>query len=157
MRLAAVFLIASAIAVSVAVSAQGLISSVRTTVDAKAKIFVGSDVQAQVVPGAVPPSGFPYPVTVAERVPDAGYFDDVSTDSFQLLVIDPSTFAGAAFWESSLSDVPLDELLTRLDSGGSGALPIVIANGETSTPTSITVGVAQVPVRLVGRAASFPG
>jgi putative ABC transport system permease protein len=156
-RLAAVFLVTAAIAVSVAVSAQGLVSSLRTTVVAKAEIFVGSDVQAQVVPGAVAPTGFPYPATVAERVPDAGYFDAVSTDSFQLLVIDPSTFARAAFWESSLSDVPLDELLTRLDAGGSGALPIVIANGATTMPTSITVGTTKVPVTLVGRTASFPG
>ena len=156
-RLAAVFLITAAIAVSVAVSARGLVSSLRTTVVAKAKIFVGSDVQAQVVAGAVPPAGFPYPVTVAERVPDAGYFDESSTDSFQLLVIDPSTFAEAAFWEGSWSDVPLDELLTRLDAGGNGALPIVIANGATTTPTSITVGTTQVPVTLMGRTTSFPG
>jgi hypothetical protein len=129
----------------------------RTTVVAKAKIFVGSDVQAQIVPGAVQPTGFPFPSTVAERVPDAGHFDEVSTDSFQLLVIDPSTFAHAAFWEPSLSDVPLDELLTRLDAGGTGALPIVIANGAATTPTSITVGTTPVPVTVVGRAASFPG
>jgi putative ABC transport system permease protein len=152
-----VFLVTAAVAVSVAVSAQGLVSSLRTTVVAKAKTFVGSDVQAQMVPGAVQPTGFPYPATVAERVPDAGYFDAVSTDSFQLLVIDPSTFAQAAFWESSLSDVPLDELLTRLDAAGNGALPIVIANGATTTPTSITVGVTTVPVTLAGRSASFPG
>ena len=156
-RLATAFLITAAIAVSVAISARGLVSSLRTTVAAKAEIFVGSDVQAQVVGGALQPVGFPYPVTVAERVPDAGHFGDVSTDSFQLLVIDPSTFADAAFWEDSWSDVPLDDLLTRLDASETGALPIVIANGAMAPPTSITVGTTTVPVTLVGRTDSFPG
>lgn len=156
-RLAALFLITAAIAVSVAVSARGLVSSLRTTVVAKSKIFVGSDVQAQVVADAVPPAGFPYPVTEAERVPDAGYFDQTPTDTFQLLVIDPSTFAGAAFWNDSWSDVPRDELLTRLASGDQGSLPIVIANGATTAPTSITVETSSVPVTVVGRTLSFPG
>jgi putative ABC transport system permease protein len=151
-----VFLITAATAVAVAVSARGLVSSLRTTVVSKAKIFVGSDVEAQVVGGATAPAGFPYPVTVAERVPDAGHFDDVSTDSFQLLVIDPSTFADAAFWQNSWSDVPRDELMSRLEDGEGGTLPIVIANG-TEAPTSITVETTSVPVTVVGRADSFPG
>jgi hypothetical protein len=156
-RLAVVFLIAAAIAVSVSVSAQALVSSLRTTVVAKAKIFVGSDVQAQVVPGAIAPTDFPYPLTEAERAPDAGHFDDLPTDKFELLVIDPSTFVEAAFWNDALSDLPLAELMTRLDGGESGSLPIVIANGGEEEPSSITVGVEEVPVEVVGRAVSFPG
>jgi putative ABC transport system permease protein len=156
-RLAAIFLIAAAIAVSVSVSAQGLVSSLRTTVTAKAKIFVGSDVQAQMVPGAIAPTDFPYPLTEVERAPDSGHFDDVPTSKFELLVIDTSTFAGAAFWIDHLADVPLAQLIAPLDAVGSGSLPIVIANGSAFTPSSITVGVEQVPVDVVGRAVSFPG
>ncbi len=155
-RLAAVFLIAAAIAVSVAVSAQGLVSSLRATAIAKAKIFVGSDVQAQVVPGAVAPTDFPYPVTQVERVPDAGFFDDEPTSRFELLVIDPSTFKGAAFWDDALSDVPIDELVGRLEAGGGSVLPVVVANSAVR-PSTITVGVQKVPVSVVGRATSFPG
>ena len=156
-RLAVVFLIAAAVAVSVSVSAQALVSSLRTTVVAKAQIFVGSDVQAQVVPGAVPPTGFPYPLTQVERVPNGGHFDEVATESFQLLVVDPSTFAGAAFWNDSLSSSSLDDLMKSLNGDGTGSLPIVIANGSNFRPSTITIGVAQVPVTVVGRAVSFPG
>ena len=156
-RLAAVFLIAAAIAVSVSVSAQGLVSSLRATAVAKAKIFVGSDVQAQVVPGAADPTDFPYPITLVEVVPDAGFFDDVSTSRFELLVIDPSTFANAAYWNGALADVPLDELVRRLDADDGDTLPVVLANGTGVNPRTITVGVAKVPVSVVGRASSFPG
>jgi len=156
-RLAVVFLIAAAVAVSVSVSAQALVSSLRSTVTAKAEIFVGGDVQAQMVPNATPPTDFPYPLTEVERAPDSGHFDGLVQPRFELLVIDPTTFVGAAFWNDSLSDVPLAELMTRLQGDAGGSLPIVIANGATLSPSAITVGVEHVPVEVVGRARSFPG
>ena len=60
-RLASLFLIAASLALAVFVASQAMVSSLRTTVDAKAKVFVGSDVRAadrSRYPGPAGP-GFP--------------------------------------------------------------------------------------------------
>jgi putative ABC transport system permease protein len=156
-RLSAVFLIAAAIAVSVSVSAQALVSSLRSTVVAKAEIFVGSDVQAEMPPDASPPTDFSYPLTAVLRAPGAVHLDDQVQPSLQLLAIDPATFAKAAFWSDELSDAPLDQMVARLGEDHGGALPIIIANGGDLAPSTMTMDANAVPVDVVGRAVSFPG
>jgi putative ABC transport system permease protein len=154
-RLGAIFLVAATLAVSAFISASALVASLRTTVDAKAKIFVGSDVKVDVVPDASTPKNFPLPVTEVQRALDAGRFD--SGQAFDVLVVDPSTFATAAFWDDGFSDEPLEDLMSRLDGGKSNPLPIVVANGAGISPSSITVGSVSSPVEVVGHAETFPG
>lgn len=156
-RLAAIFFVAAIMAVTVSLAAVGLVSSMRATVDAKAKVFVGSDVRVQAVTGATAPETFPLPITQVQRAPDAGSFDDDTGDRFDLLVVDPSTFEGAAFWSDSFSDRSLSDLMAALARGVGQRVPIVIADGQGHDPSSITLNQLAAPVEVVGRATSFPG
>ncbi len=155
-RLGVVFVVATALAVAVFVSAQGLVTSLHATVEAKAKVFVGSDVQVQTVPGATAPSSFPFPITEVQRVTQAGTFDGGGKE-YDLLVVDPSTFESAAYWNGAFSGRPLSQLLSAIAGHGSAAVPIVLVNGGDDEPSSMTLGGVEAPVEVVGTAAAFPG
>ncbi len=134
--------------------AQIVSASLATTVDAKAKVFVGSDVGAR-VPWTRPiPEAFPYPVTRAVEV-DGGA--RVPGQSYDLLAVDSATLAGAAYWNDEFSNLSIEEIARRLGEAGDGPMPIVVAAGPRVNPQEIQIGTAHVPVRVVGRATSFPG
>ncbi len=154
-RLGVVFVVATALAVAVFVSAQGLVTSLQTTVEAKAKVFVGSDVQVQTVPGATAPSSFPFPITEVQRVTQAGTFD--GGEEYDLLVVDPSTFESAAYWNGAFSGRPLSQLLSAIATEGSARVPILLVNGTGADPSRMSLGGVEVPVDVVGTADAFPG
>jgi putative ABC transport system permease protein len=156
--LTSLLLVAGILSLTIATAALATVASLRTTVRSKAEVFVGSQVQVQVEgPAEVSGDGdFPYQFTTATRLHDAGTLDDTDT-SFDLLAIDPATFAGAASWNDAFSDTPLDTLLERLTQRGTGAVPVVVANGGGLAPTTMEIARETVPVRVVGEAAAFPG
>jgi putative ABC transport system permease protein len=156
--LTSLLLVAGILSLTIATAALATVASLRTTVRSKAEVFVGSQVQVQVEgPAEVSGDGdFPYQFTTATRLHDAGTLDDTDT-SFDLLAIDPATFAGAASWNDAFSDTPLDTLLERLTQRGTGAVPVVVANGGGLAPTTMEIARETVPVRIVGEAAAFPG
>jgi len=157
LRISAVFFVATALAVSVFVVGQAVVGSLRATLDTKAHLFVGSDVQVQGATGTLEPTHFPLPITLVQRDLSAGWFDTDEHDEFDLVVIDPSTFVGAAYWNPVLSSTPIQELVSRLDADGTAKTPILLANAPTTTPATITLGRSRIPVTVVGRASSFPG
>jgi putative ABC transport system permease protein len=158
-RLAALFLVASGMSLAVFTSAQAMASSLRATVDAKAGVFVGSDVQVRIGLLSVPETdGYPFPVTNASRVRDAGAIGG-TVQRFDLVAVDPATLEGAAYWDEAFADEPLGTLLDRLTvpEDASAPLPIVVSNGDGSSFDSIDLAQLSVPVRVVGRTSSFPG
>ena len=157
LRISVVFFIAAVLAVSVFVGAQAVVASLRATVDAKARLFVGSDVELQGASGKIPPTRFPLPATLVERSLAAGFFDNDDTQEFDLVIIDPSTFVGAAYWNPALSSTSIEDLVRALQTPSRGAAPILVANAGGADPTSITVGRSSTPVTVVGRSLSFPG
>jgi hypothetical protein len=156
LRISVVFFIAAVLAVSVFVGAQAVVASLRATVDAKARLFVGSDVELQGASGKIPPAHFPLPTTLVQRSLSAGFFDGDDTQEFDLVIIDPSTFVDAAYWNPALSSSSIQDLMHALQTSG-GDTPILVANYPGQDPTSITVGRSSTPVTVVGRALSFPG
>jgi putative ABC transport system permease protein len=171
-RLAALFLVASGMSLAVFTSAQAMVSSLRTTVDAKAGVFVGSDVQVRVSLNSQPDtSGFPFPVTDASRVRDAGAITDTSRvrnagaitgteQHFDIVAVDPATLVGAAYWNDAFADEPLGELLDRLTpttADPTAPLPIIVSNGGGFSFDSLDLAQLKVPVRIVGTTTSFPG
>ena len=114
LRISVVFFIAAVLAVSVFVGAQAVVASLRATVDAKARLFVGSDVELQGASGKNPPTHFPLPATLVERSLAAGFFDNDDTQEFDLVIIDPSTFVGAAYWNPALSSTSIEDLVRAL-------------------------------------------
>jgi putative ABC transport system permease protein len=153
-RLTVLLVSAAALCLGVFVNAQTMVRSLRATVDAKAGVFVGSDVQVWVDHDAPPPGDFPLPVTRATRLKYAGALLP-GEQPFDMVGIDPKTIVGAAFWDDSFADEPLGDMVARL-SRRSGPLPVLLVQGQ-GTPTGIDVSNAQTPFEVVGRARAFPG
>jgi putative ABC transport system permease protein len=155
-RLTAMLVGAAALCLGIFVNGQTMVRSLRATVDAKAEVFVGSDVQVLIDYDAPPQESFPFPITRATRVKYAGALQPGEVP-FDMVGIDPDTIAGAAFWDSSFSDRSLADLVADLDSK-EGAIPAVLVQGsEDLEPTSMQIGRDEAPIRIVGRASAFPG
>ena len=155
-RLTVLLVGAAALCFGVFMNGQTMVRSLRATVDAKAGVFVGSDVQVLIDYIAPPQERFPFPITRATRLKYAGEIlpGDVP---FDMVGVDPKTIAGAAFWDPTFSDEPLADLVGRLRSA-SGPLPAVLVQGdEALDPRAISTANTVIPVEVVGRARAFPG
>jgi putative ABC transport system permease protein len=153
--LTAALFVASGMCLGVFVEGQTLVRSLQTTVEAKAKIFVGSDVQARIDRDTEPIGRLPVPVTRVTRLAQAGTLDPGGRE-FDLLAIDPATFASAAFWNDRFADEPLSALVDRLDDASATSLSVVVV-GDVSNPVTLTMQQEQIPVTVVARASAFPG
>jgi putative ABC transport system permease protein len=153
--LTAALFAAAGMCLGVFVESSTLVRSLETTVEAKAKIYVGSDAQARIDMTTQIIRAPAVPFTRVTRVPTAGTFAG-GTEPFDLLVIDPTTFARAAYWDDALSEDPLPTLLARLDGADDGALPAILV-AKRGTPTAITVQQRDVSLDVVGTALAFPG
>jgi putative ABC transport system permease protein len=154
--LAVLLVTAGALCVGIFVQSQAVTSSVLRTVETKAKVFVGSDVQAWVDPDTPAPVGWQVPVTRVTRVRQAGTASPGEVP-FDLLAVDPQTVARAAYWEDGFADRPFEDLSVALIPTGGEAVPAVVVGPERFAPTSFTMNQAEVPVRVVARASAFPG
>jgi putative ABC transport system permease protein len=154
-RLTMLLITASGLCLGLFVQAQMVARSMATTVDAKAGVYVGSDVQARIDDINQTPTDFPFPLTRVDRRPFAGELR--ANVPFDLVGIDVDTFASAAFWDPAFSDESLSELLVRLSDGSGDEVPIMMASSREAAPTNLTIDTRTVPVRVVGRADAFPG
>ncbi len=146
---------AAGLSLGLFVQALTVAGSMRTTVEAKAEVFIGSDVQATVDYGNTRPVDFPAAFTRVIRQYQAGTMP--SGQTFDLLTIDTRTFTDAAFWNDAFADRPLAELVHSLEGGITGGVPVLVAGENDVTPSSIHIAQLDVPVRVVGRANAFPG
>jgi putative ABC transport system permease protein len=150
------FLVTASLALAIFTASQAMVGSLRTTVEAKAKVFVGSDVELQIGPDTAVPPAFPFPATIATRSKQAGRFPN-SDRQFDLLAIDPETFGAAAYWNSAFSDVSVPDLMDRLSAPAGDRLPVVMANGQGTPPTALEIQQQIVPIEIVAEASSVPG
>jgi putative ABC transport system permease protein len=156
-RLALLLLAAAALSIGVLVYAATLTLSVRTTLDAKARVFLGSDVSMLLPDEAAPPPGL--------RATTVARLDRVEVGGVQvdLLAIDPATFERAAFWDSSFASRSLGSLLASVRSGGGGGAVPALALGGVADRGSISFVTqpgdrsVDVPYRVVGTVRTFPG
>ena len=155
-RLAVLFLVASALALAVFTASQAMVSSLHATVEAKAKMFVGSDVQLQIGPDTTVPPNLGYPATIATRSRQAGRIPNTDR-SFDLLAIDPDTFGQAAYWNAAFSDRSVSDLMDRLRDTSGDRLPVVLANGGGIAPTAVEIQQQIVPIEIVAETSSVPG
>ena len=155
-RLSMVFLVVVSLALSLFAASRAMVGSLRATVDAKAKVFVGSDVQVQVGRDTQVPRGFAFPATIVTRARQAGYLPGGELQ-FDLLVVDPSTFASAAYWNDRFADRSLPDLMNLLTQPAEGGLPVIMSNGGASAPATIVMEQRSIPIDVVARTSSFPG
>jgi putative ABC transport system permease protein len=154
-RLALALVAGSALALGIFIQSQAMVRSLRTTVDAKAGIYVGSDVEARIDYQNVVPGHFAFPMTRVVRFPSAGTLSTGGT--FDLLALNPASFAHAAYWNEAFAEVPLAELVRRLTDASDGALPVIVAGQAPAGITSIEVDQKGIPIRVVGTGSAFPG
>jgi putative ABC transport system permease protein len=153
-RAALLVVLTAAVPIGVMMFSAALTGTLRYTTDAKAQVFVGSDTAVGVIGDQPVPDGLGLPATVVRRI------DGASVDGAQVdvLVVDPASFARAAFWDHRFAHQPLAELLARL---GGGDLPAVaVGLPGTAQPTlrlPTVAGGVDVPARVVATAAAFPG
>ena len=155
-RLATLFLVAASLALAVFVASQAMVSSLRTTVDAKAQVFVGSDVQMQIGPDTQVPPDLGFPATIATRSRQMGRFMDTDRQ-FDMIAIDPATFESAAYWNDAFSDRSVPELMDLLSDASGDRLPVVMANRQGPIPVELEIQQQIVPVDVVAEASSVPG
>jgi len=154
-RLTLLLIAAAGLCLGLFVQAQTMARSMRTTVDAKAGVYVGSDVQARIDSVNATPETFPLPVTRVVRRLQAGELRPGVP--FDLLAIDTKTFASTAFWDPGFSPEPLETLLDRISEPSRGGLPVLMASAPNAFPDSITLDRQTLPIEIVGRANAFPG
>ena len=154
-RLTLLLIAAAGLCLGVFVQAQTVARSMEVTVDAKAGVYVGSDVQARIDSVNETPERFPLPLSRVVRRIQAGELR--TAVPFDLLAIDPETFASTAFWDPAFASEPLEALLGRIATPFEGTLPVVMASAPNAFPDSITIDRRTVPIEIVGRANAFPG
>jgi len=154
-RLTLLLIAAAGLCLGLFVQAQTMARSMEVTVDAKAGVYVGSDVQARIDSVNETPERFPLPLSRVVRRIQAGELR--AAVPFDLLAIDPETFASTAFWDPAFASEPLEALLDRVAAPLEGTLPVVMASAPNAFPDSITIDRQRVPIEIVGRANAFPG
>ncbi|CAN5753367.1 hypothetical protein BH18ACT15_BH18ACT15_06080 [soil metagenome] len=155
-------LLVSAVTLAVGILAYAgiLTSSLDATAQAKAKVFVGSDVAAEVTHGYTVvghPQSLPYPSTIVAKLDDVRLApgDFVATD---ILAIDPRTFASAAYWDGSFAAHPLSELLALLEAPETGRrLPVIVVGRGFPTGGTLDFESFRIPVTEVASAQAWPG
>ncbi|HEX6208793.1 MAG TPA: FtsX-like permease family protein [Actinomycetota bacterium] len=157
-RLALLLVAAGAASIGLLLHALTVARSLDATVHAKARVFVGSEVAAQIDPEFVPTREYGLPHTVVTRWRSGGRFAEVGRQ-FDVLAVDPDTVPGAAFWDDSFSHAPLEELMARLEASGDGTLPVIVAGLGDDLPerTTLILGRTEVSARIVATARAFPG
>lgn len=148
-----VLLAGALIPIATLVYSAALTRSAEVSIEAKGKVFIGSDVRAPVFGlDPLPPSlaGQSTYVRRADRV-------DMDGTPVDFLVIDPATFALGAFWHPGFSDRSLNELVGLVDDVES-PLPAIAANpGPGLESGTIDLGQLQVPIAVEALVSSFPG
>jgi hypothetical protein len=100
-------------------------------------------------------SSFPFPITRSTRLKYAGRLLPGEVP-FDILGVDASTLAEAAYWDPSFADEPLAELASRLTASDGGPVPVLLVQGS-GDPTSMRTAQTELPIEVVGRADAFPG
>lgn len=163
-RLRAVAVVTSAaVAVGVVVFAGAMSASIRATADAKTLIGPGAAQvirvgQADTVPADVVADGR---TTVVTRLAESGVVVR-GHPSADVLGVDPSTFARAAYWDDSFADRSLGALLDRIDEPAAEVVPVVAVGDGLPERFVITVADdggtdVELEVEVVARARAFPG
>lgn len=155
-RLAMLLLAGAALSLGIFVHAQTIVNSLERTVDAKAYLFVGSDVQATTVPTAELPDAS-FPVTKASRLLDAGTISPGDRD-VDLLSVDPETLPEATYWDPQFGADSIEDVTSAIEDDGGLALRVAVANSSIERIDAFTYGGGDtVPTEVVATVDTFPG
>ena len=155
-RLAMLLFAGAALSLGIFVHAQTIVNSLERTVDAKAYLFVGSDVQATVRPDAELPD-VPFPVTKSTRLLDAGEVLPAGR-SVDLLAVDVQTIADATYWDPQFGASSIDAIVDEIADDGGDTLKVAVANAPLGRADSFLYGGDETyPIEVVATVDTFPG
>jgi putative ABC transport system permease protein len=163
-RVAAIGLVAaSAVAAGVLGYAATLTRSLESTLDAKAKTFIGSDLAVRLGPGQESPASM-FDAATTVDVYRRGRIEVAGRQGVNVLAIDPRTFERVAFWDASFSDMSLSDLMDRLaEPPGDGPVPAVVVGieapdvAELSIAGGVDVATTDLAIEQVAEVVAFPG
>lgn len=160
-RVAALGLVAgSSLAAGVLGYAATMNRSLDTTLLAKGRTFVGSDLAIRLS------TAQQLPADLREQSTEVRYFRHawVQLDrrvDLTVMAIDPATFERAAFWDDTFGTRDLDEVLDELGSAAEdGTVPAVVMGGDLGDRFDLAVvgrRTRHLPVTVVGGVDTFPG
>lgn len=152
--------VASALAAGVFAYAATIQRSMEATLEAKALVYLGGDVVVRVPQGEALPEALAGRSTSVDLYSHA-WIGDRHRLQVNVFAIDPATFAGGSFWDDSLADEPLDELVARLVAPTEdGSVPVILvgASAPALAPAAIvTTGTTEFDIEQVATVAAFPG
>lgn len=147
-------LAAIAMPVAMVVYSAGLTKTSEYTVDAKAKVFTGSDSSAQSVDAVPSTPDIDRIGTVVSR------YQDVTIGGVEttVLAVNPATLPTFAFWDDRFADgASLDSLMGKLSAPArDGTVPAIVVKWDKS-PESLSLGEQDVNLDVVAHAKVFPG
>ncbi len=155
--IALALVVAVALAVGILAYSSTLSASTQASADAKARVFVGSDVRATLLAGATAPASLRGSSTTVLEI-DGVQVQPGGVGTVSVLQVDPATFARGAFWDGSFSDRPLTELMDGLRSTGGGGLPAIMVGGTVPARGTLEFTRSRdvTRYRVIGSASAFP-
>jgi hypothetical protein len=148
---------ASAASLGVLVYGLAVATSIQATVLAKARVFVGSDLAASVGRSTTParPPDLPLPSTEVVKVP--GLFIQPADIEVEVMAVDTATFAEAAYWDGSFSELSLPQLLSMLDETSATGTPAIVVGVRGDDSTSLGSSNLSAPLDVVANVKAWPG
>jgi len=134
--------------------AEALAASVDRSVDEKAYIAYGGDVQGIVSDSANLPRSFAYPLTKVDYANQAATLgsSDVAAD---VMAIDPASLGSVIRWYPDWGPDPRTRLRDLADS--TDRLPVIASRSVPAGTAAIRLEGVRLPIRIVSRVAAFPG
>jgi putative ABC transport system permease protein len=140
-----------------------LTRSLESTLDAKAKTFIGSDLAVRLGPGQESPASM-FDAATTVDVYRRGRIEVAGRQGVNVLAIDPRTFERVAFWDVSFSDMSLRDLMDRLaEPPGDKPVPAVVVGieapdvAELSIAGGVDVATTDLAIEQVAEVVAFPG
>jgi putative ABC transport system permease protein len=144
---------AGALAVGILMYAGVLSTSIQGAADDKALLSVGSDVSLTLGGRGSPVPGVPS--TPVERLPDAVFSPGGGT--VDVLAIDRSTFADAAYWDDSVMGATLAEAMEALEPETRERLPVIVVGDFDTGDATVQGQGSALSLEVTKVLRAFPG
>jgi putative ABC transport system permease protein len=136
--------------------AEALAASVDRSVDEKAYIAYGGDVQGLVSDSTPLPRRSPYALTKVDYANQAATLGGVGGAAADVMSVDPASLASVIRWYPDWGPDPRPRLRELTASPG-GPLPAIVTRSVPSDTAAIWLQGVRLPIRVVSRVAAFPG
>jgi putative ABC transport system permease protein len=149
-----VLLAAASMPVAVLVYSGAITSTSRTSVDAKAFIYAGSNISVSTVDSPHRTAAMDRVGTILTRYSDV----KLGAEDAEVLAIDPNTFARAAYWDSRLDGASLNSLLQELKQHRSdGKVPAIVLRYTNGHATDLQMNSTSKSLDIIANPKAFPG